>query len=136
MIRPQVLWRGGPRDSDREIMERNKRKTGAAYEQAAGYYLEQQGYVILQYNYRCRIGEIDLIARDGRYLVFIEVKYRKNGSRGNPLEAVDAKKQYRISRCAQYYLMEKRLGDIPCRYDVIGIEGSRITLIKNAFESG
>ncbi|EOS41052.1 hypothetical protein C808_00217 [Lachnospiraceae bacterium M18-1] len=136
MIRPQVLWRGGPRDSDREIMERNKRKTGAAYEQAAGYYLEQQGYVILQYNYRCRIGEIDLIAQDGDCLVFCEVKYRKNGSRGNPLEAVDAKKQYRISRCAQYYLMEKRLGDIPCRYDVIGIEGSRITLIKNAFESG
>lgn len=136
MIRPQVLWRGGPRDSDREIMERNKRKTGAAYEQAAGYYLEQQGYVILQYNYRCRIGEIDLIAQDGDCLVFCEVKYRKNGSRGNPLEAVDAKKQYRISRCAQYYLMEKRLGDIPCRYDVIGIESSRITLIKNAFESG
>ena len=117
-------------------MERNKRKTGAAYEQAAGYYLEQQGYVILQYNYRCRIGEIDLIAQDGDCLVFCEVKYRKNGSRGNPLEAVDAKKQYRISRCAQYYLMEKRLGDIPCRYDVIGIEGSRITLIKNAFEGG
>ena len=117
-------------------MAQNKRKTGAAYEQAAGYYLEQQGYVILQYNYRCRVGEIDLIARDGDCLVFCEVKYRRSGSWGNPLEAVDARKQYRISRCARYYMMEKRLGDIPCRYDVIGIEGSRITLIKNAFEGG
>lgn len=117
-------------------MERNKRKTGAAYEQAAGYYLEQQGYVVLQYNYRCRAGEIDLIAREGGCLVFCEVKYRKNGRKGSPLEAVDARKQYRIARCAQHYLMEKRLGDIPCRFDVIGIEGSRITLVKNAFECG
>lgn len=114
-------------------MEQNRRKTGAAYEQAAGYYLEQQGYEILQYNYRCRAGEIDLIARDRDCLVFCEVKYRKNGSKGNPLEAVDGRKQYRISRCAQYYMMEKHLGDIPCRYDVIGIEGQRITLVKNAF---
>lgn len=118
-------------------MGQNKRKTGAAYEQAAGYYLEQQGYVILQYNYRCRVGEIDLIAQDGDCLVFCEVKYRKNGKAGNPLEAVDKRKQYRIARCAQYYMMEKRLGDdIPCRYDVVGIEGSRLTLVKNAFEGG
>ncbi len=114
----------------------NKRKTGAAYEQAAGYYLEQQGYVILQYNYRCRVGEIDLVAKDGDCLVFCEVKYRKTGGSGSPLEAVDFRKQQRIFRCAQYYMMEKRLGDIPCRFDVVGIEGARITLIKNAFDGG
>nr|WP_305137383.1 YraN family protein [uncultured Schaedlerella sp.] len=114
----------------------NKRKTGAAYEQAAGYYLEQQGYVILQYNYRCRVGEIDLVAKDGDCLVFCEVKYRKTGGSGSPLEAVDFRKQQRIFRCAQYYMMEKRLGDIPSRFDVVGIEGARVTLIKNAFDGG
>lgn len=114
-------------------MYRNKRKTGALYEQAAGYYLEQQGYQVLEYNYRCRIGEIDLIAKEGIYLVFCEVKYRINGWRGNPLEAVDAGKQYKIYRCAQYYMTERHLGEIPCRFDVIGIEGGRVTLIKDAF---
>ena len=54
----------------------NKRRTGGCYEAAAAVYLEKQGLVILRKNYRCRSGEIDLIARDGRYLVFIEVKYR------------------------------------------------------------
>lgn len=50
--------------------KQNNRRTGTNYEKAVGYYLEQQGYVILEYNYRCHIGEIDLIARDGEYLVF------------------------------------------------------------------
>ena len=114
----------------------NKRQLGGRYEERAAGFLEGQGYRIVERNHRNRMGEIDLIARDGDCLVFCEVKYRRSGSRGNPLEAVDARKQYRISRCARYYMMEKRLGDIPCRYDVIGIEGSRITLIKNAFEGG
>lgn len=118
------------------IMNQNKRKKGAAYEQAAGYYLERHGYEILEYNYRCRMGEIDLIARDGPYLVFCEVKYRRSAWKGHPLEAVDFRKQQRIIRCAQYYMMVNRLGEIPCRYDVVGIEGSRITLIKNAFQDG
>ena len=117
-------------------MNQNKRKKGTAYEQAAGYYLEQHGYKILEYNYRCRIGEIDLIARDGPYLVFCEVKYRRSAQKGNPLEAVDCRKPYRIIRCAQYYMMVNQLGEIPCRYDVVGIEGRRITLIKNAFQDG
>ena len=59
-------------------MQKYRRKTGTVYEQAVGYYLEQQGYEILVYNYRCRFGEIDLIGKDGEYLVFCEVKYRKN----------------------------------------------------------
>lgn len=106
------------------------------YERATAYYLEQQGYVILEYNYRCRAGELDLIARDGEYLVFCEVKYRKSRGKGDPLEAVDRRKQLRIYQCAQYYLTEKHLGEIPCRFDVIGIEGRRVVLIKNAFQMG
>ena len=73
--------------------EKNNRKTGGNYEQAAGFYLEQHGYQILQYNYRCRIGEIDIVAKEGENLVFCEVKYRTGPGKGSPLEAVDARKQ-------------------------------------------
>lgn len=111
----------------------SKRQIGSNYEQASGYYLEQQGYKILEYNYRCRMGEIDLIAQDGEYLVFCEVKYRKTYGSGSPLEAVDVRKQRVIRKVAEHYLMMHRINEIPCRFDVIGIEGSRISLIKNAF---
>ncbi len=111
----------------------NNRKVGTDYEQAVGYYLEQQGYLILEYNYRCRLGEIDVIAVDGEYLVFCEVKYRQSNSKGSPLEAVDVRKQRTIYQCASYYLTVHKMNDMPCRFDVIGIEGSRITHIKDAF---
>ena len=113
--------------------KKNKRHIGGSYEKAAGYYLEQMGLRVLEYNYICRLGEIDLIAQDGEYLVFCEVKYRENDSQGSPLEAVDQKKQNKIFRCAMYYLTERKMGDVPCRFDVVGIQGSRITYIKNAF---
>ena len=77
---------------------KNKRETGAEYEKKAARYLESCGYKIISSNFRCRAGEIDLIARDGRYLVFIEVKYRVNAQMGEPQEAVDTKKQQKISR--------------------------------------
>lgn len=112
----------------------NKRAKGTAYEQAAGYYLEQQGYEILTFNYRCPLGEIDIIAKEGGYLVFCEVKYRAGTSKGSPLEAVGSRKQRTIYRCAEWYLNEKHLSDVACRFDVIGVEGSKITVLKNAFE--
>ena len=111
----------------------NRRATGAGYERAAGAYLEQAGLEVLEYNYRCRAGEIDLIARDGEYLVFCEVKYRENDRLGAPLEAVDERKQRTIFRCAMFYLTEHHIQDAPCRFDVIGIEGTEVTYIKNAF---
>ena len=119
--------------------KKNKSQTGAYYEQAAGRYLEQLGYEILEYNYRCRSGEIDIIAKDGAYVVFCEVKYRADSRKGDPLEAVDARKQNVIFRCAMYYLAEHHLNDVPCRFDVIGIQGqdgsedAKVTYIKNAF---
>lgn len=113
--------------------ERNKRRTGTRYEQAAGFFLEQIGYEVLEYNYRCRFGEIDIIAKDGICLVFCEVKYRSGREKGSPLEAVDNRKQQRIFRCASQYLAGRGLEDVPCRFDVIGIEGMAVTHIKNAF---
>lgn len=116
--------------------KQNNRHVGAAYEQAAGNYLRKQGYSIIEYNYRCPVGEIDLIARDGEYLVFCEVKYRKDTRKGNPLEAVDAKKQRVIYKCALHYLLIHGFNEIPCRFDVIGFENENIIHIKDAFQKG
>ncbi len=112
----------------------NKREIGARREREAGAYLEGLGYRIVRYNFRCRTGAVDIIACDGDCLVFCEVKYRAGSAKGHPLEAVGTGKQKTISRCASYYLVSEHLGDVPCRFDVVGIEGKEITLIKNAFE--
>lgn len=113
----------------------NKRAVGAAYEKQAGSYLERQGYQILEYNFRCRSGEIDIIAKDGEYLVFVEVKYRRDAGSGSPLEAVDHKKQKIISRTASYYCLTHGYGETtPCRFDVVAILGEEIRVIANAFE--
>lgn len=112
----------------------NKRLIGSRYEQMAADFLTAQGAVIIEKNYRCRHGEIDLIVRDGRYLVFTEVKYRKDGRMGDPAEAVDFHKQQRIRQTARYYLYSRRYGeDTPCRFDVISILGDEIHWIRNAF---
>lgn len=112
----------------------NRRTVGTAYEQAALFYLEQRGYEILETNYRCRFGEIDVIARHKGYLVFLEVKYRSHGTKGRALEAVTRKKQAVITKVAAWYLMERRLGDqVPCRFDVVGIDAEEVTVLENAF---
>lgn len=114
-------------------MAQNKRNVGSIYEKIAGMYLEEQGYVILEYNMQCKAGEIDIIAKEGEYLVFVEVKYRSTGSCGDPLEAVSVSKQKNISKCAVFYLKKHGLWDMPIRFDVIGVLGEQITLIRNAF---
>ena len=114
-------------------MEKNHRKTGTRYERIAGEYLKSKGYEILEYNYRCKTGEIDIVAKDGEYIVFCEVKYRSGRGKGSPLEAVDGRKQQRIFRCAACYLTERGNTDALCRFDVIGIEGTAVTHVKNAF---
>ena len=100
----------------------------------AACFLKTQGYQILERNYRCKKGEIDLIAREGQYLVFVEVKYRSTNESGLPEEAVDLRKQRQISRVAAWYLTEKGL-DIytPCRFDVVAIEGEEIRLPESTF---
>lgn len=113
---------------------RNKRSLGSEKERIAAEYLKEQGYCILEMNFRCRQGEIDLIARDGRYLVFIEVKYRTDGRAGAPEEAVSRAKQRTILQVAKYYLYRHRLPEsTPCRFDVVGITGEKIRLIRDAF---
>ena len=114
--------------------EASSKKIGLYYEERAAEFLREQGYEILKRNFRCPAGEVDLIARDGEYLCFIEVKYRGEEEAGTPEEAVDGKKQRRISGAALHYLMRQGLADTtPCRFDVVGIRPGQIRVIKNAF---
>ena len=112
----------------------NRRQVGTFYEKEAALYLERQGYEMIESNFRCRNGEIDIIAREGEYLCFVEVKYRSGNGCGSPLEAVTRHKQQTIIQTAEYYLMKNKLPlDMPCRFDIIAIEGEKITLLRNAF---
>ncbi len=111
-----------------------RREKGFVYENVAAAYLEKKGYRIVARNFYTRFGELDLIARDGAYLVFVEVKYRATGQGGHPLEAVDGRKQRRMKRAAQFYLLRYGFPErTPCRFDVVGILGDEITHIENAF---
>jgi len=94
-----------------------------------------QGYEILTRNFRFHKNEIDIIAKDGKYLVFVEVKARKNPLHGYGFQAVDRHKQTLIRKVAQAYLINNRLSltDTPCRFDVVSLDGDEITLFKNAF---
>lgn len=115
----------------------NHRAVGTEYETLACEYLTQQGYQILERNFRCRQGEIDIVAKDSKYLVFIEVKYRRSGQEGDPAEAVDARKQARILRTARYYMTRYHISeDTPCRFDVVAVLGTEIRLIQDAFWCG
>ncbi len=112
----------------------NTRKTGTEYELLAEIYLQKQGIVIVEKNYRNRKGEIDLIGKDGEYLVFFEVKYRKNQKAGNPAEAVTYQKQKKICQVADYYRLTHGIGEFcAIRYDVVAICGQEITWYRNAF---
>lgn len=115
-------------------MKKNNRETGSRYEAQAAAYLITQNYQVIERNYRCRIGEIDIIARDQDCLVFIEVKYRKTEKNGDPAEAVNKQKQRKIIQAARYYLLTHEYGeDAFCRFDVVSILDQQIRLIKDAF---
>ena len=114
----------------------NYRKRGTYYEQVSINWLKGMGYDIIENNYRCKFGEIDLIAKDGDTIVFIEVKFRSNCKMGQPWEAVGTTKQHRISQCAKWYMLSKKLPDTTqVRFDVISICGSEITHYKHAFNT-
>lgn len=112
----------------------NNRATGTEKEQTAAEFLQKNGMRILEKNYRCKQGEVDIIGRHKGYLVFVEVKYRKSDRMGFPEEAVHRKKQKRICNCARVYMYLKGLGaEYPVRFDVVAICGEQITWYQNAF---
>jgi putative endonuclease len=114
-------------------------QVGSWVESLAANYLIRQGLKYLNQNYRCRIGEVDLIMKDKQYLVFVEVRYRKNDDFGGAKASITREKQRKIRKVAEYYL--KRFSScvqhIFCRFDVIAVcgvrEGLKIEWLKNAF---
>lgn len=117
----------------------NKRQQyGHKSESAAVDFLRRNGYRILARNYRTRLGEIDVIAKDGDTIVFVEVKARRSNRYGPPKAAVTPAKQRKISMVALQYLKDAQLTDTSARFDVVAIcsqdNRSRIEIIKNAFE--
>lgn len=113
----------------------NKRGVGTHYEDVVVSFLEEQNYIILERNFRFHRDEIDIIAKDGETVVFVEVKYRSTELKGYPSEAVDHKKQKVISKVALYYLTSRlKRTDVACRFDVVSILGDQIEHIKNAFD--
>lgn len=118
-----------------DLMGKNNRQIGSKYEQLAADYLKKQGYCIVERNYYTPYGEIDIIAQQDEVLVFVEIKYRSNRRYGAATDAVDHRKQWRISKSAMYYYAyhgyeEQR----PCRFDVITVQGSAVTHIQDAFD--
>ena len=112
----------------------NKRIIGDEQEERACRYLVKQGVRIRERNFRCRQGEIDIIGYEKEYLVFFEVKYRKDDSRGSAAEAVGSGKRRKICRVSDYYRMLHGCpSDTPVRFDVIAIDGDRMEWIRNAF---
>jgi len=113
---------------------------GSEGERAAAAFLEARGYRILERNYRTKLGEIDLVAEEGRTLVFVEVKVRLNDRFGGPAAAITSAKQARIARLAQQYVASRRLAERACRFDVVLIWGDdprtrRIELLPGAFDA-
>jgi len=112
---------------------------GSAAERAVAEFLRERGYHVLERNFRCRGGEIDLIALDGATLVFVEVKVRRTLARGAPIEAVTPQKQARVRKAAQSYLAFCGRLFQRIRFDVISVMQTRktrdITHLKSAFSS-
>ena len=114
------------------------RAKGLEYEDLAAQYLEKQGLTILERNYQCRQGEIDIVAKNREFVIFIEVKYRKNNRFGEPFAFVDTKKQRRLIKTALHFSQQKGLHEkYPMRFDVISIQPQDtqfdIQWLKNAF---
>ncbi len=123
----------------KQFLTNNHRQSGEHWEQFAQDYLAKHGLSLLDKNFHSRHGEIDLIMKDADYLVFIEVKYRKNNQFGGAISAVSASKQQKLHKTAQFFLHQQGLNEYNthCRFDVVAIEGDphlpKIHWLKNAF---
>ena len=117
-------------------MPHERRRFGDWGEEYARRFLEGRGYSILETNYRGKYGEIDLIAREGECLVFVEVKSRRTGAFGRPEESVTEAKQQKLVQAALEYMQSKEMEEGEWRIDVVGIEAGgsrpRVRLVRNA----
>ena len=112
----------------------NRVKVGKKHEDRVADYLAERGYTIFERNYRFRSKEVDIIAGKDDLLVFVEVKYRRDGAYGDGFDAVTVRKRYNIQHAAIHYMDEKRLYDCNVRFDVASIERNRMEYIEDAFQ--
>lgn len=111
----------------------NTRIIGRQGESVAEQYLIKHKYKIVERNFFCKFGEIDLVVWDGESVIFVEVKARKDDSFGLPREAVTWRKQQTIVKCAHYWLYKNKQTGIPVRFDVVEILGDKVNHIVDAF---
>jgi putative endonuclease len=124
----------GPGKTPRPMAMNRRAADGQAAEAIASRHLEAHGLRILARNYRCRAGEIDIVAQDGDTLVFAEVRYRASSTYGGAAASVDGRKQAKIVRAAQHYLAGRR--ECACRFDVVLLErldALAVEWIRDAF---
>jgi putative endonuclease len=115
-------------------MGKDAQSIGAAAEEKAADYLVRHGLRLLERNYRCRGGEIDLVMREGALLVFVEVRARAASRFGGAAESITATKRARVILAARHYLAHRGV-DAPCRFDALLLDGERIEWVRGAFES-
>lgn len=117
----------------------NRHLKGKQSEDLAARFLEQRGMKVVARNARCALGELDLVVRDGKIIVFVEVKSRFGATYGTPQESITPVKQRKLTRLAQWYLKQHRLEGQPARFDVVAVtwrgEESELTWIANAFKA-
>lgn len=110
---------------------------GTRAEKLATKFLQAKGLLVKQHNYHCRHGEIDIVMQDKDYLVFVEVRYRKWQDFGGALASIDQRKQNKLRRSAEHYLIRFKKTDCPCRFDILCLSGSidkpEFHWVKNAF---
>ena len=111
------------------------REKGGAAERKAADYLASQGFEILARNYTIRGGEVDVVAREGDFIVFVEVKYRKSPRFSLPRESVTRAKQKRVAQTAMRWLQEKGLSEANIRFDIVEVLGDSVTLLRGAFDA-
>lgn len=116
----------------------HKQLLGKEGERIAETYLKKKGYKLVERNYRCPAGELDLIALDRHVVVFIEVKTRTDDRFGGPLDSVHWRKQQKMIRAAQFFLSQQRLHQREARFDVVGItftdQRPLVEHVQNAFD--
>ena len=113
----------------------SRRRIGAQKEEIAAKYLMEQGYEIVERNYHCRFAELDIVAREGEYLCFVEVRYRKSSQFEAPQGVISFQKMQKVCQGASFFMRDKKiLPDTPIRFDVILVIDEEITLIRNAFD--
>ena len=139
MIRAFIEKVAGRRPATASV-QKNMRTRGKSGEEEAVRHLESNGYRIIETNYSIRAGEIDIVAMKNGILSFVEVKLRNTGGYGSAEASVNLKKQRRITLAAKHFILKRKVGNMPMRFDVVTVDGTRpgperVTMIENAFDA-